>query len=712
MADYLDDGLDELAAKSFDGLKIRMVLAVLVTALAMQIIHRPTGLTWYAASLVQELFSFAVSRHQGRGGVGSKRLRVAYLVSLVTGCSLWMLLGGLFWVSGAPEGAAVAVTLWLSVIFFTQTNAYQSPVGFFVGGALPGLGMLVWVSLGPNPLHLNLIPVVGFLVLALVFACDGVFRALAARRKFNLAQEQQAASEAKYRVLADNLTDVISMTDARGEKLYVSPSLVKVLGYTPEDWFKGARHQTLHPDDAAWVPAAVADFAANGGEMTQQYRVRHNDGRYVWMETNFSLVAPDMEGSPPKVLTVSRPIDARKALETELVEARHRAEEAAAAKSDFLANMTHELRTPLNAIVGFSEILRRSTRLAQQDKRHVALIHDASMALLELVTEILDFSKLEAGGVELETHAFDPITPARSVLDLMAGQAEARDIWTTLETQGDIRPLIGDDGKIRQVLLNLVSNALKFTHAGGVKIRVIQSALDDQRDTLRVEVADTGIGIPAHQIEHLFDRFTQADASVSREYGGTGLGLAICRRTIEFMGGQIGALSEPDRGSTFWFELTLPWAESLETTPEVVEPEAPGRPVRLLLVEDVAVNRELIQTLLHPFEIEIETADNGQAALDALAAGNFDLVLMDVHMPVMDGLTATRAFRALDTPVSRATPVVAMTANVLPEQVEKCLQAGMDDHIGKPISPGALLQAIAKWSEGRNQPDDNLQAVG
>lgn len=435
--------------------------------------------------------------------------------------------------------------------------------------------------------------------------------------------------------------------------------------------------------------------------MTQQYRVRHQDGRYVWMETNFSLIAPETEGGPSRVLTVSRPIDARKALETELVEARHRAEEAAAAKSDFLANMTHELRTPLNAIIGFSEVLRRSNRLANEDKRHVGLVHDASLALLELVTSILDFSKLEAGGVELESHPFDPVAPARAVLDLLAGQAEAKDIWTSLETEGQIRPLVGDDGKIRQVLLNLVSNALKFTHAGGVKVRVIQSASDDGRDLLRVEVADTGIGIPAHQIEHLFDRFTQADASVSREYGGTGLGLAICRRTIEFMGGTIGAYSEPDKGSTFWFELTLPWTESLDQTTEHATHDTPDRPLRVLLVEDVAVNRELIQTLLQPFDIEVETADNGQAALDVLSTRAFDLVLMDVHMPVLDGLSATRQFRASALPAARTTPIVAMTANVLPEQVEKCLEAGMDDHIGKPISPATLLQAIAKWSEGR-----------
>jgi len=424
-------------------------------------------------------------------------------------------------------------------------------------------------------------------------------------------------------------------------------------------------------------------------------------------------VPAETDSDLPRVLTVSRPIDARKALEKDLVDARRRAEDAAAAKSEFLANMTHELRTPLNAIIGFAEVLRRSTRLAKEDTRHVSLIHNASLALLELVTEILDYSKLEAGGIELEAHAFDPAVPPRAVLDLMAGQAEAKDVWTSLETEGDLRPLVGDDGKIRQVLLNLVSNGLKFTHTGGVTVRVLQSPLDETTDRLRVEVIDTGIGIPAHQINHLFDRFTQADASVSRQYGGTGLGLAICRRTIECMGGDIGALSEPGKGSTFWFELTLPWTQALsEPTPVTETIETPDRPIRLLLVEDVAVNRELILTLLQPFDIDIETADNGLEALKALETQSFDLVFMDVHMPVLDGLSATRTYRDSQAPAAQTTPIVAMTANVLPDQISRCLAAGMDDHIGKPISPPTLLRAISKWSQGRDLASEDALATG
>ena len=693
----LDDGLDELAAKTYEGFPLRMSVTAAVAALASTLLPWTHAALFLGAQAVSEGLCLLASRRQHLGHRASPRLRLAQLSTVAFGCVSWMTLGGFLWSSGTAEGAVCAVMLWLSVIFFAQTNAYQSPIGFVVGGALPGAGVLAWgLLLAPSPMGMPKLPVFGLMVLSLGFAADAVARTLAARRKFDEAQEKLRTSEAQYRVLADNITDVIALNDLDGVRRYLSPSIEQAMGYSVEELFATQNYTFLHPDDADWVPRELARLAERGGELTLQYRIVHKAGHAVWVETNFGLIT-SVTGAP-QIISVSRQIDARKALETELVEARRRAEEAAAAKSDFLANMTHELRTPLNAIVGFSGILRRSARLEAEDAHHAGLIHDASTTLLELVNSVLDFSRLEAGAVEVEARPFDPAAPVRAIAELMTEQADAKGLTLRLETQGEIAPLLGDASRIRQVLLNFLSNAIKFTREGGITLTLSQADAGNDRGRMRVEVADTGIGVTEQQIGLLFERFTQADASVSRQYGGTGLGLAICKRTVELMGGAIGATSVPGKGSTFWFELTLPRAGALEAQAEV-EPEALDLeyPLRLLVVEDVAVNRELITALLRPFDVAIETAENGEQALARVQDQPFDIVLMDVQMPVMDGLTATRAIRALDLPRLKGLPIIAMTANVLPDQVQKCLDAGMDDHLGKPIDPARLLAVLSEW---------------
>jgi PAS domain S-box-containing protein len=693
----LDDGLDELAARSHEGTVVRLFIGVGVAGLASTLLPPTLCLVWLVLQLANEIFSWFVTRRQFRGGRASIPLRLVHIITLATGCLIWMGLGCLLWATGTPEGEICGAILWLSVIFFTQTNAYQSPSGFIVGGALPGLGLLLWLLIAPNTGHLNLPPVIALFVISLAFASDGVFRAMAARRQFDDARDKLKASEAQYRVLADNVSDVIALNSLDGRRIYLSPSIEKAMGYTPEELFRTQNYTFLHPDDADWVPRELARLAQTGGQMTQRYRIVHRDGHPVWVETNFGIIPGEGPEAETMIISVSRNIDTRVALEAELTEARRRAEAAAAAKSDFLANMTHELRTPLNAIIGFSGILGRSDRLASEDARHARLIHDASQSLLELVNDVLDFSKLEAGAAELEAHPFDPAEIAASVTSLLADQALGRGLDLRLEVLGQTRPVMGDGARIRQVLMNFLSNAMKFTNAGSVGVRMEQTPAGDAGDRLRVEVTDTGIGVAPDQIVHLFDRFTQADASVSRRYGGTGLGLAICKRNIELMGGTLGVDSQPGEGSTFWFELTLPLAEDADE-PVAAPSPTPDGPLRLLVVEDVAVNRELIQTLLAPFDIAIETAENGVQAVERMTHGTFDIVLMDIQMPIMDGLSATRAIRALPQAQARTIPIIAMTANVLPEQVRTCLEAGMNDHLGKPISPATLLETLSRWA--------------
>lgn len=494
-------------------------------------------------------------------------------------------------------------------------------------------------------------------------------------------------NEARYRLLAENTGDVITRVNTDGRSKYISPGIQGLLGWTFEE-MSGQSTDYVHPEDRATLLACIREAVRSGEPARLEYRALHRDGRTVWVECSFQPIGGD------EVVVVVRGIDERKRLEAELRDARDRAEAAARSKTEFLANMSHELRTPLTSVIGFSGLLQASGALPATERRYVERISTASESLLAVINDILDYSKLEADAVEIEPQPFSPRAMAEAAASIVEGQYAAKGLGLSLDLEAGLPDaLMGDEARLRQVLLNFLSNAAKFTGSGGVTLRLTHA-----NGRLRAEVEDTGIGIAPDKLEQLFERFTQADASTTRVYGGTGLGLAISRRLIEMMGGEIGAHSRPGEGSTFWF--SLPLAETgatgaTETVAAETTTELP-RMARVLMADDAPANRDLLTAILQGMGLSIDTVADGALAVDAARSGAYDLVLMDVHMPVMDGLAATRAIRALPGRAAR-TPIVALTANVQDEHVRRCLEAGMDDHLAKPVELRALAAALSRW---------------
>ena len=379
------------------------------------------------------------------------------------------------------------------------------------------------------------------------------------------------------------------------------------------------------------------------------------------------------------------------------------AEQAARSKSEFLATISHELRTPLNSIIGFSRLVlddegRGETPLPATARRYVELVRDASTTLHAIVDDVLDYSRIEAGGFELAPAPFQLRQMVENAIEIVRAGAEQRGLALSLTIGEEVpRLVIGDHNRLRQILLNLMGNAIKFTASGGVEVSV---ALDPD-SAIRWAVRDTGIGIAPDKQHLLFKRFSQVDQSIARRFGGSGLGLAICERLASAMGGTIGVDSAPGEGSCFWFTTSFPEVATLtaEPSPETSTRARPPRtvaPQRILLAEDFELNQLLAVALLEKAGHEVIVVANGSEALERVQAERFDLVLMDVQMPVMDGIEATRRIRALGGGF-RALPIIALTANVMPDDIARFRDNGMDDHIGKPIPEDAFDRIVERW---------------
>jgi len=504
------------------------------------------------------------------------------------------------------------------------------------------------------------------------------------------AGEAAARSEARYRLLTENALDVILHSDLNGRVTYISPSVLAVLGYAPEELTGERPIEFVHPDYVDGVIAIslrLVNGENQGAADRIEYQAYRKDGAVIWLESRPTLALDPVTGEKVGFTDVVRDITARKILEQELREARATAEAAAAAKGEFLANMSHELRTPLTAVIGFANLVDDQPELSAETRRHVARIVDGGRSLLATINDILDFSKLDAGHMEIRPRAVDVAELARDVLAIFALQASAKGLTLTCEGL-DALPanLWLDPERLRQVLLNLIGNAVKFTETGSVTLSL---AYDAGEQRLGGAVVDTGRGIAGEDLGLLFMRFSQVDASIRRQHGGTGLGLAISKGLVEAMGGRIGVESRLGEGARFFFNLHAP-VQALDEIEDAAPTPSLPTGCRVLVVDDNAANRELVRTVLEALDAQVSEAVDGEEGVMAAQAEQFDVILMDLRMPRLDGAQAAERIRGGEGP-SAGAPIIAFSADV----GSGSPGAVFNGSVSKPMTVVSLVGAIS-----------------
>ncbi|MGA9091127.1 MAG: PAS domain S-box protein, partial [Bradyrhizobium sp.] len=517
-----------------------------------------------------------------------------------------------------------------------------------------------------------------------------------------LVEEEQKKSDQRLRdqqfytrSLIESNIDAIMTTDPSGIITDVNKQMEALTGCTRDELI-GAPFKGYFTDPER-AEAAIKRVLSEKSVTDYELTARARDGKQTVVSYNATTFY-DRNRTLQGVFAAARDVTERKRVEAELQQAKAAAESASRTKSDFLASMSHEIRTPMNAIMGIADLLAKTPLTPEQDK-YVQIFRRAGDNLLNLINDILDLSKVEASQLELERTGFSLSDHLEKVMEMVAARAHEKGLSMVYEIAPSVpNDLVGDPTRLRQVLLNLLGNAIKFTQSGEVTLRVAPDANPSVPTALRFTVSDTGIGIPHAKLGQVFERFTQADSSTTRRFGGSGLGLTISKRLVELMGGRIWAESEVGKGSVFAFAVPFEiWAPINRpiTAPVGAGPEPALRALRILLAEDSPDNCIITMAYLEDTPYRVEIAGTGAIACEKFTAGDYDLVLMDRQMPVMDGLTATRAIRAWEQANDRPlTPIIALTASALKGDREMCLAAGCTGFLTKPIKQEVLLQAI------------------
>ncbi len=502
------------------------------------------------------------------------------------------------------------------------------------------------------------------------------------------------AEEKFYKTVVEDGSDIIFIVDYDANIVYHNPSVRKTIGY--HSLSERCFFDFIHPNQLAKVKRAFKESTNLPYNSNIEFMFLCSNGEYKYLEFN-SINLKHKDGIDALILDC-RDISGRKKDQEELIKAQK-------AKEQFLANMSHEIRTPVNGISGMVNLLTSTMQSKEQSKYLNAIKHSADN-LKVIINDILDFSLIESGEVSLEKIGFDVDYQIKSVMASLELQATENHLEIKYNSnKKGVMVLLGDPVRLSQILINLINNAIKFTSEGSITISLSCDKIEENKALVNFEIADTGIGIKEDKLEHIFDTFKQADESITRKYGGTGLGLAISRQLVELQGGTISVKSTVDVGTTFYFSIPYDLGSNIDLMHRPSGSNAGSRKIdqkkfdgiKILLVEDNDINRLYASTILKKWNCHCDEAINGEIALELLRKNHYDLILMDVHMPVMDGLEATRMIRRnFDSP-KKNIPIIAFTANAIKGEKEEYLEIGMNDYISKPFIPDELHKIIAKF---------------
>ncbi len=515
------------------------------------------------------------------------------------------------------------------------------------------------------------------------------------------AQESLIEEKEYNEYIVNRSPAMIIGIDKRGNTLFANPRAREITGYTSDELIGKNLWELISFEDQTDVCANDIRSGNEVNDLECTINTKSKEQKAIsWTSLNRYE-----DKSVKEIILFGIDTTERNRFETELVDAKAKAEDASAAKSDFLASMSHEIRTPMNGIIGTASLLK-DTKLDNQQSKYLQIIMDSSDTLLEIINDILDISKIEAGKLHLSNEDFPLESTVKTAFRLFAGSASKKNLDYKLDYDKKLPEyVIGDHGRIRQIISNFIGNALKFTNKGSITLTTKVVKQTKKYVTLRVSVTDTGPGVPEEKQQLIFDKFSQIKENQSPDVTGTGLGLTICTYLIDAMGGSIGVDSDGKTGSTFWFELKMQIGESQESRNEDTDSgnDAAGYDAHVLLAEDVATNRLIISKMLEKYGCKVDMAVDGQQAVEMATKKTYDLIFMDMRMPVMDGIQATQIILERFNHTDTKTPIIALTAHAMKQHEDECREAGMHDFLSKPLRTSDLGKMLAKWLKKKSK---------